>query len=132
MSRFLKLNSVGYKGLIRTADGTKHLTFTKHYAHYLFVTSEALLQDQNAQERKDFSLPGLTGDVAARAALRKKGACSCSPKSPSTPGVSFRAKRSKPGVDFSNSPGIAEHSARLSEPPLMFLAPTPGLTGANT
>src|ERR1700720_2639698 len=131
MSRFLKLNSVGYEGLICTTDGTKHLTFTEHYAHYLSVTSEALSQDSNAAEQKDFSLPGLTGDVAARAALRKKGARSCSPKSAATPGASFRAKRSKLGADFSNSLGIAEHSARLSDPRLKFLAATPGLTGAN-
>src|SRR6185503_19725365 len=132
MSRFLKLNSVGYQGLIRATDGTKHLTFTEHYVHYLSVTSEALPPDSNVAERKDFLLPGLTDDVEARATLRKKGARSCSPKSASTPGASFRAKRSKLAADSSNSPGIAEHSARLSDPRLKFLAAMPALTGANT
>ena len=37
MSRFLKLNSIGYERLIRTTDGTEQLTFTKNYAHSLSI-----------------------------------------------------------------------------------------------
>ena len=88
--------------------------------------------DPNAGGQKDFLLPAVAGDIAGRAAFRKKGVRSCLPKSVATRGASFRVMRATAGADFPNPVGIAEHSARPATPRLMFPAATLGLTGANT